>query len=314
MSRANIRVTRLRDLRKIITPSDLKGWSLSLPAILLFVVFVVGPGVTGVIMSLHEWNGYSASSLKFIGLDNYIELFSTDRFWNSLRITFTIAFLNLFVKTAFAFGLALLLSKKTAGMRAYRIAIFVPYVLSITAVALIWRFVYEPYRGLLNQLIRIVGANFGYGDFVYGWLGNSNTALISVMVTITWFLFGFHMILFLAGLSSIPKEYYDAAKLETNNWFATLRYVTIPMLREVFLIVFVTTMAGSFGHLFAIFILLTGGGPAGRTEHLGIYMVMEAFEGFRFGYASAISVVLVTIVILIVLYPVLRITRERLEF
>ena len=123
-----------------------------------------------------------------------------------------------------------------------------------------------------------------------------------------------NMILFMAGLGSIPPEYFDAARIETNSWWDTLRYVTLPLLREIMLIIFVLIFSGSFGNLIGFFLLLTKGGPEGHTEILGIYMYNTAFRGFQFGYASAISIILVVIVLAVVIYPALHIARERLEY
>jgi ABC-type sugar transport system permease subunit len=152
------------------------------------------------------------------------------------------------------------------------------------------------------------------GPVVVAWLGENNTALASALVATTWYSVGLTTILLLAGLGSIPPEYDDAARLETSSQVTRLRHVTLPMLREVMLIIFVLVISGSFGHLVGFFLLLTGGGPAGRTELLGIYMYESGMRGYQFGYASAISVVLVTIVLSVVIVPVLRIARERLEY
>jgi raffinose/stachyose/melibiose transport system permease protein len=137
---------------------------------------------------------------------------------------------------------------------------------------------------------------------------------MSLLVASTWYYFGFNMILFMAGLASIPSEYYDAVKIETNRWFDAVRYVTLPMLREVLLIAFVLNISGSFGHLIGLFYLLTAGGPANRTELIGILMHNSAFVGSRYGYASAISVVMVAIVLAVVAWPALHVARERLEY
>jgi ABC-type sugar transport system permease subunit len=162
--------------------------------------------------------------------------------------------------------------------------------------------------------LSLVSGWFGGGPVIIAWLGENETALLSALVATTWYSFGFTMILFMAGLGSIPAEYYDAARIETSSQWQVLRYITLPLLREVLLIIFVLTFSGSFGGLIGFFLLLTGGGPAGRTDLVGIYMYQSAFRAYQFGYASAISVVLVLLVLLVVIVPVLRIARERLEY
>jgi ABC-type sugar transport system permease subunit len=221
---------------------------------------------------------------------------------------------SIVMQVPLALILALMLSRKRAFSSFYRNAIFSPQVLSTAAIALMWTLVFNPYQGLLNNLLSLVSGWFGGGPVIIAWLGENETALLSALVATTWYSFGFTMILFMAGLGSIPAEYYDAARLETSSQWQVLRYITLPLLREVLLIIFVLTFSGSFGGLIGFFLLLTGGGPAGRTDLVGIYMYQSAFRAYQFGYASAISVVLVLLVLLVVIVPVLRIARERLEY
>jgi len=293
--------------------STLKGWLLCLPALALFTVFFLGPALVGVIASLYEWNGISATA-QFAGWQNYLELFTAERFWKAMRVNTVVVVASLLMQVPLALTLALILSGQSFGMKVYRNAIFSPQVLSIAAVALIWQLVYDPYQGLLNSLITGVTELVGLSPARIAWLGRTDTALASVLIATTWYYFGLTMLLFMAGLASIPYEYLEAARLETNRWYHVLRHVTLPMLREVFLIVFTLTFAGSFGHVMGLFFLLTGGGPAGRTEVVGLYMYSSAFRAFRYGYASAISVVMVVLVLAVVVWPAIRMARERLEY
>ena len=143
-----------------------------------------------------------------------------------------------------------------------------------------------------------------YDPVQIAWLGRTDTALSGVLIATTWYYFGLTMLLFLAGLAAIPEEYIEAARMETNRRLHILRYVILPMLREVFLIVGTMTFAGSFGHIIGLFFLITGGGPPGRTEVVGLYMYNSAFRAFEYGYASAISVVMIGIVLAVVAWPV----------
>lgn len=294
----------------------ISGWTaflLVLPAFAFFAIFYLGPALTGAYLSVHEWNGISAD-MEFVGLDNFARLFNTERFWSALAINWIVALASIALQIPIALGLALALSRRTRATSAYRSAIFLPQVLSIAAVAIMWVLIYDPYSGLLNKLITVVAGWFGMGPVFMAWLGETNTALASALVATTWYSVGLTTILLLAGLGGIPPEYDDAARLETSSQVQRLRYVTLPMLREVMLIIFVLVISGSFGHLVGFFLLLTGGGPAGRTELLGIYMYQSGMRGYQFGYASAISVVLVVIVLSVVIVPVLRIARQRLEY
>lgn len=290
-----------------------KAALLVLPAFAFFAVFYLGPAITGAYLSVHEWNGVSAD-MTFVGLDNFTRLFTTERFWSALAINWIVAIASLLLQIPIALALALALSRRMRGASAYRSAVFLPQVLSVAAVAVMWVLLYDPYQGLLNRILSTVAGWLGQGPVIVAWLGENNTALAAALVATTWYSVGLTTILLLAGLGSIPPEYDDAARLETNSQVQRLRYVTLPMLREVMLIIFVLVISGAFGHLVGFFLLLTGGGPAGRTELLGIYMVETGMRGYQFGYASAISVVLVLIVLAVVIVPVLRIARERLEY
>ena len=288
---------------------EVRGWLLCLPALLLFAVFFLAPAIIGLGLSFNEWNGYSAD-VTFVGLENYSTLLESDRFWNAMKINWIVVLATIVTQMSVSLALALVLSKKGRGMRVYRTAAFVPQVLSIAAVGMIWGLMYDPFQGLINQGLQAVGIE----GIRIAWLGNTNTALIAMLVTTTWFYYGFHTLIFMAGISAIPEEYYDAIKLETDRWFHVLRYVTLPLLREQLLIVFVLIFSGGFGHIMGLFFIMTRGGPAGRTELLGLMMERVGFRGAQVGVASAISIVMLITVFVVVIGPALRISRERLEY
>lgn len=296
-------------LKKWLRSAEFKGWLLCLPALILFLVFFLGPAVVGFALSLNEWDGYS-SNITFVGLKNYRTLLQTDRFWNSVFVNWIVVICTLFSQMPVALILAIVLSKKDRLMNIFRTAAFTPQVLSIAAVGMIWSLLYDPYQGPLNQIIQAIG----FEDFRIAWLGNTDTALIAMLVTTTWFYYGFHTLLFMAGLAAIPDEYYDAIKLETNRWYQVLWYVTLPLLREQLLISFVLIFSGGFGHIMGLFFLMTRGGPAGRTELMGLYMERIGFRGGQVGMASAISILMLLTVFLVVIGPAMRISRERLEY
>ncbi|MDX1379265.1 MAG: sugar ABC transporter permease, partial [Anaerolineales bacterium] len=257
----------------------------------------------------HEWDGYS-SNITFVGLQNYAELLRTDRFWNSVVVNWIVVIGTIIAQMSVALLLALVLSRKVRGMKIFRTAAFTPQVLSIAAVGMIWTLIYDPYQGLLNGVLQALG----FENFRIAWLGNTNTALLAMLWTTTWFYFGFHTLLFMAGLAAIPDEYYDAARLETNRWYHTLRYITLPLLREQLLISFVLMFSGAFGHIMGLFFLMTRGGPAGRTELMGLYMERLGFRAGQVGMASAISILMLITVFLVVIWPAILISRERLEY
>ena len=288
---------------------EVRGWLLCLPALILFAVFFLAPAVIGFGLSFNEWDGYS-SSIEFVGLRNYSTLIRSDRFWNAVRINWIVVIASIVLQLSVSLSLAIVLSKKGRGMKVYRTAAFAPQVLSIAAVGMIWGLLYDPFQGLINEVLNSIG----FEGVHTAWLGNTNTALIAMLVTSTWFYYGFHTLIFMAGLAAIPEDYYDAIKLETDHWYHVLRYVTLPLLREQLLIVFVLIFSGGFGHIIGLFFIMTRGGPAGRTELLGLYMERLGFRGAQVGMASAVSIVMLITVFAVVIWPVLSVSRERLEY
>lgn len=296
-------------VKRAIHSPEFIGWALCFPAIAVLGIFFLGPVLVGLRTSFFDWNGASPN-MEFIGFGNYIEAFKSERFWNAMWINWLAFFGSLITQMPIALILAIGLSKQTRIMKVYRSAIFAPQILSIAAAGLLWTIAYNPYQGPINRALEAVGLD----SLALGWLGDTDTALGSLIVAATWFYFGFHMIIFMAGLAAIPSEYFEAAKLETNSWFDTLWYITIPMLREQMLLSFILIFGGSFGSLMGFFYLMTNGGPSFSTELLGIYMTTQAFRANRFGYASAISMIILVIVGLVLIWPSMRVAREQLEY
>ena len=294
--------------RRFLHSPNLVGWLLCMPALGVLGLFFLAPVFLGLTTSFYKWDGIS--SMKFVGLNNYIEAFKASRFWNAMLINWLAFFGSLLTQMPLALFLAIGLSKVTRITRIYRSAIFAPQILSLAAAGLLWSLIFHPYEGPLNQLLKVIGLK----SWALGWLGEPDTALISLLIAALWLYFGFHMIIFMAGLASIPKEYFEAAQLETNSWLEILRYITLPLLREQLLLSFVLILAGSFGSLIGFFYLMTSGGPGGSTELLGIYMNFQAFRAGRFGYASAVSVITLFVVGIVIVWPVIHIAHERLEY
>lgn len=299
---------RLGKWRQFLLSPNLVGWLMCMPALVFGVLFFLVPAFVGFLISLYDWDG--VTSMTFIGLDNYIEVFKIHRYWNAMLVNWLTFFGCLLTQIPLALFFAITLSKKSPIAKVYRSAIFAPRMLSVAAAGLLWSLVFDPYEGPLNQLLEKIGLE----SLTFSWLGEPNTALISLLIASSWLYFGFHMIIFMGGLASIPKEYYESVQLDTNNGLMVLWYITIPLLREQFLISFVIVFSGTFGALIGFFSLMTGGGPSGSTELLGLYMVSQAFRANRFGYASAIGVITFFIVFIVLLWPVIQTSRKRLEY
>jgi raffinose/stachyose/melibiose transport system permease protein len=284
------------------------GWALNMPAVILVVFFFLLPALIAVWFSLRSWDGVTAS--EFIGVSNFIELAGTERFWNSVRVNLALASLTLVSQIPLAFLLAVALHRRSGRWRLLRVTVFLPQLLSVGAAALLWLMVLHPNRGLLNAAFSAILNT----DINVPWLGQTSTALVSVVVASDWYYFGLHTLIFLAGMSAIPEDFYDAIRLDSDRLRHELRYLTVPLLREQLLVSLILVISGSFGHILGFVSILTGGGPAGATELLGLYSIETAFRANRFGLASAITVVLLMIVVTILIVPVVRMTRRRVEY
>src|SRR5262245_48892416 len=216
------------------------GWLLNLPALSVLGFFFLVPAAISVWFALREWNGITESS--FIGLANFHELVATPRFWHALWTNIALAGFTLITQVPLAFAVALVLFKQRQHGRFLRSLVMFPQVLSIGAASLLWLMLYHPQRGLLNAVLSLMLP----GDVRIAWLGLSSTALGAVIVATNWYYFGLHTLIFLAGMSGIPQEYYDVLKMGSNRLRDELRHVTLPMLREQLLISFILVVSGSF--------------------------------------------------------------------
>jgi raffinose/stachyose/melibiose transport system permease protein len=254
-----------------------------LPAVALYVLFVLVPIGQGIYYSGFDWNGL-APLTDFIGLDNYREALSDPVFLASVRHVFVILVLSLILQLPFALGLAVLLNQRIRGRAILRLLFFLPYVLSEVITAVVWRLLLQP-NGLVDSTMEAIGL----GAFVQEWLGNPDVVLYTVFVVITWKYFGFHMILYLAGLQQIPRELEEAAALDGATKWETFRHVTLPLLGPTIRISVFLSMIGSL-QLFDLVWVMTGGGPVNASNTMAVYMIDRGFERSRFGYGSAVAV------------------------
>jgi ABC-type sugar transport system permease subunit len=276
------------------------------PALAFYLVFYLYPVVSSLILGFYRWDGISISK-QFIGFENYKQMSQDPNFWNSLVINIKATVFSL-LQLPLALLLAELLSKAGPLMRFFRSVLFIPQMLSTVAVALLWTMIYHPINGLANHLLGALGLPY------FNWLGDPNNALMSAIITTIWAGFGFHMILQLAGRSSIPTEIYDATSLETSNPFEVFFRITLPLLRETIMISLVMIISGSFSYLMGLFWALTQGGPEQGTQIVGIYIYIQAFKNLKVGYANAVSVVILFMLTAVLLIVIWFGSRERIEY
>jgi multiple sugar transport system permease protein len=265
-----------------------------LPALLLIGAFFFLPIAASIVLSLTDFDIYaiaSAHNLRVVGLANYRRLLDDPRFWTALRNTVYFVVVAAPLSIAVSLGAALLLSSKLARFRGLlRTFLFLPVVTTLVAVAVVWRALYQPRYGLLDRALALLGLS------PIDWLGDPRWAMSAIILLAVWKNFGFNMIIFVAGLESIPERLYEAARLDGARKWSELRYVTLPMLGPTFLFVTIITLIGYF-QLFAEPYVMTQGGPADSTLSVVLLMYTEGFRWWNMGYAAAIAFALFAIIL-----------------
>ena len=255
------------------------------PAMLLFVVFVMFPVFQAAYYSLFRWNGLGPLT-NFVGLQNYITIFNDRVFRVALGNNLFIMALSLLVQLPFSLVLALMVGRKLRGRTVFRLIFFLPYVLSEVVTGLIWSFIYQPSFGLLNTFIKAIYPVFE-GTV---WLG-IGTVMPAMFAVITWKYFGFHLMLFVAGLQEIPHEVEEAALIDGANNLQSIRYVTLPMLGSTIRLSIFLSVLGSL-QFFDLIWVMTLGGPINASETMATYLVKFGFQRFQLGSGSAAAVIL----------------------
>ncbi|MET8807860.1 sugar ABC transporter permease [Streptomyces sp. NPDC004546] len=261
------------------------------PDVLGLLVFVAIPMVLSIALSFFQVSGFG--SYKWIGLGNYERMMHDPLFWESMKITGEYVVILVPVLFCVSLGLGLLVKQKLPGVGVYRTALFLPYVISLVVVGVLWKFLLDEQTGAVNRAMRAAGFD---GE---SWLGSPSLALGCVIAVMVWVMMGYYMIIFLAGLQEIPKEFYEAAKLDGAGPWTTFRTITWPLLRPTsFFVLLMSTVAAITGGLDLIFVL-TNGGPANGTSLAIFYIYQQAFGFGEFGYASAMGSFLVLIMVVI---------------
>lgn len=263
------------------------------PALLVYLLFAVFPILQSVYLSFMDWDGLTA--MRFIGLGNYIEALQNPTFWNSFKNNLYVVAASVFGQVPIALALALLLNRRIKGAKFFRTAGFLPVVISTVIVSLTWSMVYNTEYGLLNRFLKAVGL----GSLAQNWLGDPKWAMLSVCITIIWQFIGLYFIIFLAALQNVPQELYEAAELDgASEWVKTWK-ITIPMIKETLLVSVILCISGSL-RTFDLIYVMTNGGPARATEVMAIYMFNETFSSTRYGYGSAVSVLILAFSLMLI--------------
>lgn len=263
------------------------AWLMLAPFLIFFLLFVVYP----IIMNIYySFTNYNLTTAKWVGLKNYQRLFKDKAFVAAVKNTAVYAFFSVILLTSLGFLTAAALNRKMRGVRWIRMLMIFPYATSMTAVAMIWLMLLDPTSGVVNKCLRAMGL------MGVDWLFTVKTALPCLILVNVWKNIGYCMLIYLAGMQSIPGEIYEAATVDGANEGQQLIHITLPMVRPVAFFVFINTMIESF-KTFEPVKLMTGGDPLYSTTTIVHQIYQRGFTEFKMGYAAAMSVVLLVIVL-----------------
>jgi multiple sugar transport system permease protein len=264
------------------------------PALVLIFIFFFLPVVAALVLSFTDFDIYAVGDLsnaRWVGLRNYTQLLTTPLFWQALGNTFYFALVGGPLSIGVSLGAALLLNHRLVRFKGlFRTVYFAPFVTTLVAVAIVWRYLYHTRYGLLN---------YGLGAFGVGpidWLGDPRWAMPAIILMTVWKSFGYNMLIFIAGLQAIPEELYEAARIDGASAWQRFRHVTLPGLAPTLVFVAVITMIGFF-QLFVEPYVMTSGGPLRSTTSVVLLMYEEGFRWWRMGHAAAVAFILFVVIL-----------------
>ena len=279
------------------------------PAIILYAAFFIFPMMQAFYIALFRWRGLSENK-DFVGLQNFRGLLFDDPiFWMALKHNLAFLVVSLIVVIPLALFFAFVLSRRVAGANSYRAVYLFPNMISVVAVAVLWSFVYNVNFGLLNAFLN----GMGLEELAVGWLGEPNTALPAIIATSIWYSLGFYVVLFLAGIQSIPPSFYEAASIDGASHFQLFRHITIPLLWEILKLGIVYLIIHTL-NIFGLVWVMTEGGPSNHTDTMLTYLYRLAFTESNFGYATALGVVVFILIFGIALISLRLMKREVVEY
>lgn len=275
---------------------DLTAAALALaPAVLLFAVFNIYPLLYSGFLSVMEWNGFSPDR-TYVGLDNYRAIFASSQFRNALVVTLKYTAGVTVLSVAIGLVIAVLLNADIRGRNIYRLIYFLPVVTSTVAAAVVWRYLMTPGTGYADVFLRSIGLT----PPSPAWLRNPDWALRIVILVGLWKRLGFNIVVFLAGLQNIPKDFYEAATVDGAGTVQRFRHITIPLIAPITLLLVIMSIIDAF-LIFDVVYVMTDGGPVGTTEVVGLLLYRQAFRYFNLGDASAMGWVIFAIVFTVTL-------------
>ena len=286
------------------------GWLFSAPALIAIALFFVLPTLASLALSLTDFDIYALAdigNLRFVGLANYAALFADPLFWTALGNTLWFVVLGVPLVVAVSLFAAILVNERAVAWRpVWRVAFFAPYVATLVAAAVVWKYLLHTRYGLVNYLLG------GLGLPPVDWLGDPRWAIPAITLFVVWKSFGYAMLIFLAALQTVPRELDEAARIDGAGWWSRLRHVTLPAIAPAAWLVAILTVIAMF-QLFAEPYVMTEGGPAQSTVTVLYLMFVEGFQWWNLGMGAAVAVVLFACILAAALLPAmaLRLFRVR---
>lgn len=276
------------------------------PFLIFFLIFVVRAVIASVGYSFLDWRLLRPAT-PYIGLDNYVELFKDSIWWESLVHTVYFTVITVIGTTIVALAAALAVTQKIKGQQFFRVVLYIPQLMSVGAIGLIWVWLLSTQFGVINYFLSFLGVH------PINWLGDPNLVIPALSLTTVWWGFGFPMLIFIAGIQGIPDHLYEAARIDGADGWQAFRFITMPLLRPTLLFVTVTGVIGQFQVFGQPYIITGGGGPGRSSWTVIIYLYNQAWVAFRMGYGSAVAVAIALIMGAITTVQFLVISR-RIEY
>lgn len=265
------------------------GWLFSGPALAAITIFFVFPALASLILSFTDFDIYALadlSNLRFVGFENYERLLGNPLFWKAMGNTMWFVVLGVPLIVALSLGAAMLVNARTLKWRPiWRVALFAPFVTTLVATAVVWKYLLHTKYGLVNYFLGL----FGLGPI--DWLGDPHASLPAILIFVGWKTFGYNMIIFLAALQTVSKDLDEAARIDGAGWWTRFRHVTLPAIAPTVLLVAILTVAGMF-QLFAEPYVMTQGGPSQSTVTVLYFMYEEGFKWWNLGSGAAVAFIL----------------------
>ncbi|MDC7231336.1 MAG: sugar ABC transporter permease [Sphaerochaetaceae bacterium] len=264
------------------------GIVFSIPFLIVYLAFMIYPLLSGLYISFFKWD--ILSTAKFIGWENYVTLFSDDKFYSSLWHTLQFVLITTPSLLVLGFLMALAVTGSSPYKGIMENVFFFPYIFSMTVVSTLWAWLMQKDWGVFNQVLMQMGQD------PISWLTSESLAMWSVSLTTLWWTAGFNMVLFSAGIKQIPKEVYESAAIDGASYLQSVRHITIPLVRSTTVLCLILQIIASF-NVFGQVYVMTGGGPHGTTRVLVQYIYETGFKYFKMGYSAAMSYILFIIIL-----------------